>query len=87
MNSLINAGISKVVYDSKYNAELSANIAKDAKIETKRYEGRSIDIILKDFDYLSYDYLIEGLKKEEKIKLIKKLTEDLSQDELKKIIK
>lgn len=87
MNSLINAGISKIIYDSDYNADLSSNIAKGACIETKRYEGRSIGLILKDFNYLTYNNLLEGLEKEEKIKIIKELIKDLSKEELNKIIK
>lgn len=87
MNSIINAGITKVIYNSSYNAELSENIAKDANIEVKRYEGRSLELILKDFEYLSYDNLLDGLNKEEKIKIAKELIRDLSKEELNQIIK
>lgn len=87
MNSLINAGITKIIYDSQYDADLSKTIASNANVEVKRYEGRRIEYILKDFDYLSYKTLIDGLNKKEKIELIKEISKDLSQDELKKIIK
>lgn len=87
MNSLINAGISTIIYDSEYNAELSANIVKDSQVVIRHYEGRNIKEILKDFNYISYNDLFEGLDKEEKIKVIKDLTKDLSKDELSKILK
>ena len=87
MNSLINAGIAKIVYDSNYNAELSSNIVKDTNIEIHKYEGRNIGLILKDFNYVTNDDILEGLDKQDKIEIIKKLTKDLSKDELSKIIK
>ncbi|MBQ6841500.1 MAG: dCMP deaminase family protein [Bacilli bacterium] len=87
MNSLINAGITKVIYDSDYNAELSANIVGDTEIEIRRYEGRAIGEILKEFNYLTKENLLEGLDKKEKINIIKLLAKDLTKDELSKIIK
>ena len=48
MNSIINAGIKKVVYDSLYDAELSLNISKEANIEIKKYSGRSISEIINE---------------------------------------
>lgn len=41
MNSLINAGIKKVIYDSDYDASLSSEIAKTTGIEVEKYQGRS----------------------------------------------
>lgn len=48
MNSLINAGIKKIVYNSDYNAELSSHIAKTVGIEVVKYDGRNIKDILND---------------------------------------
>lgn len=48
MNSLINAGIKKIVYNDTYNAELSAYIAKTVGIETVKYEGKPVKELLKD---------------------------------------
>lgn len=87
MNSLINAGITKIVYDSEYDADLSSNIAKTTSVEICKYEGRNISSILNDFNYITYDSILEGLEKEEKIKIIKSLTKDLSKEELSEIIK
>ena len=42
MNSIINSGIKKIVYNSDYDAELSKQNAKQAKIEIVKYEGRDI---------------------------------------------
>ncbi|MBE6148056.1 MAG: dCMP deaminase family protein [Firmicutes bacterium] len=87
MNSLINAGISTIIYDSDYNAELSSNIVKDTEINIRRYEGRNIKNILNDFNYVTYNDFLENLEKDDKIKIIKELAKDLSKDELSKIIK
>lgn len=43
MNSLINAGIKRIVYDADYNANLSAEIAKTVGIEIDRYDGRKVN--------------------------------------------
>ena len=51
MNSLINAGIKKVVYNSEYNASLSSHIADVTGIEITKYVGREIkDVICDVFD-------------------------------------
>ena len=86
MNSLINAGISTIIYNSEYNAQLSTNIARDTNIEIRKYEGRDIPKLLQDFDYVNYNDILSGLKKEEKIAIIQKLTKDFSKEELSQII-
>lgn len=40
MNSLINAGIKKIVFNSEYNASLSSHIAEVTGIEVVAYQGR-----------------------------------------------
>lgn len=87
MNSLINAGIVKIIYDSDYNAELSAKIVSDTSVEICKYEGRNIREILKDFNYITYDNFLEGLDKKQKIEIIKTLIKDISKEELNKILK
>ena len=87
MNSLINAGITKIIYNSDYNADLSSSIVGHTDIEIRKYEGRAIGDILKDFNYITLESLLEGLDKKEKINLIKELIKDLSKEELSKIIK
>lgn len=42
MNSLINAGISKIVYDAEYNAELSGDIASYTDVEIVKYQGNEV---------------------------------------------
>lgn len=87
MNSLINAGITKIIYNSDYNADLSSAIVGHTDIEIRKYEGRVIGDILKDFNYISMESLLEGLDKKEKINLIKELAKDLTKEELSIIIK
>lgn len=41
MNSIINAGVSKIIYDADYNASLSSHIAEVTGIEITKYEGRN----------------------------------------------
>lgn len=38
MNSIINAGIKRIVFEGDYNAELSKRIAKEANIELIKYK-------------------------------------------------
>ncbi len=41
MNSLINAGIQRIVYDAEYDASLSSEIAKKVGIKIEKYEGKN----------------------------------------------
>ncbi|MBE6155508.1 MAG: cytidine deaminase [Firmicutes bacterium] len=86
MNSLINAGISKIVYDSTYNADLSAKIVAEANVEICKYEGRTLKQILTEFNYITDSDILSGLEKKDKIKIIQTLAKDLSKDELSKIL-
>ena len=86
MNSIINAGIKNIVYDSLYDAQLSVKIVKEADVDIFKYSGRSVKQILKDCNYIDSNDILNGLDKNEKIELIKNLSKDLSQDELKEII-
>ena len=52
MNSIINSGITKVVYNSEYDANLSKSIASNANIEIIKYEGRDLETLLYDFGYI-----------------------------------
>lgn len=47
MNSIINSGIKKVVYNSDYNSDLSLQIAQKCGIEIEKYEGRKVEEIFK----------------------------------------
>lgn len=48
MNSIINSGIRKIVYDSNYNASLSEEIASNVDIELVKYEGKPIIDVFQD---------------------------------------
>ena len=48
MNSLINAGVERIVYDSDYDANLSAEIAKKVGIKIEKYKGREIKDLLEE---------------------------------------
>jgi len=49
MNSIINSGIKKVIYDSEYNASLSSEIAKKSGIEIVKFEGKKLkEIVLEN---------------------------------------
>lgn len=48
MNSLINAGITRIVYDADYDAKLSDEIAKTVGIKVEKYQGRDISDIIKE---------------------------------------
>lgn len=52
MNSIVNSGIKKIIYNSDYDAELSKRIAKEAGLEIEKYSGRSFkEIITDNFDF------------------------------------
>lgn len=83
MNSLINAGVAKVIYNAEYDAKLSSHIASSAQIEIKRYEGRNVEEILlnnKATDIFT-DFLATKTK-EDQINIINDVLEKLG---LKKI--
>ena len=40
MNSIINSGIKKIIFEGEYDASLSKRIAKDAKIEVVNYKSK-----------------------------------------------
>lgn len=48
INSLINAGIEKVVFNSKYDASLSSHIAEVTGIEIVEYQGRPMKDIFQN---------------------------------------
>lgn len=48
MNSLINAGVKKIVFNSEYNASLSSHIAEIADIEIEEYQGRDMKEIFQE---------------------------------------
>ena len=48
MNSIINSGITKIVYCSSYNADLSSEIAKESNIQIERVDYTSLyDLLVK----------------------------------------
>lgn len=55
MNSIINSGIKKVVFNSNYDATLSKEIASNSSIEIKKYDGRDLTSILLDLGYLDIE--------------------------------
>ena len=77
MNSIINSGITKVVYNSSYNADLSAEIAKESGIEIEKYEGSSIIELLLNYENLNLDELysthFNSLNTDEKVKSLRRL--------------
>ena len=77
MNSIINAGINEVVYDSSYNADLSSEIARDAGITIRRYIGESIEELLMKYRNLNpeviYSLFLEELTEKEKEESIKRV--------------
>lgn len=52
MNSIINSGIKKVVFNSTYDANLSKTIAKNADIQIVKYEGRTLQELLIETGYI-----------------------------------
>jgi len=68
MNSIINSGITKVVYDSMYDASLSKKIAEESGIEIEKFEGKNITELLIDAGVIKPDELYE----EENLKRILK---------------
>lgn len=50
MNSIINSGIKKVVFNSSYDASLSTEIASNTDLEIIKYSGKKVDKI---FDELA----------------------------------
>lgn len=52
MNSLVNAGIKKIVYNCDYDASLSSDIATTVGIELQKFEGRDLSEIVTDFGYI-----------------------------------
>lgn len=48
MNSLINAGIKKIIYNDTYEAELSKRIAEVVGVDIEKYNGKEVKDILKD---------------------------------------
>ena len=83
MNSLVNAGIKKIVYNGDYNADVSKNILTSTDIEVEKYDGNSIDEVL--FDTLNIENLITNLDSDKKIQFVKKLYSLLSKEEQKEI--
>ena len=81
MNSLINAGIKKIVYNGDYNAEISKNISNAAMVEVEKYSGRDINEILLANDFIH----LEGLPSDLKVEIVKKLYKLLSKEEQKNI--
>lgn len=63
MNSLINAGIKKIVYNCEYNADLSSEIANTVGIELKKFEGRDLGKIVTDFGYVETKSVKQNKKK------------------------
>ena len=55
MNSIINSGITKIVYDASYDASLSKEIVNDTDIEVVKYEGRSLQEILIEMGYINIE--------------------------------
>ena len=55
MNSIINSGIKKIVYDANYDASLSKEIVNDTNIEVVKYEGRSLQEILIEMGYINIE--------------------------------
>ena len=55
MNSIINSGITKIVYDANYDASLSKEIVNDTNIEVVKYEGRSLQEILIEMGYINIE--------------------------------
>lgn len=48
MNSIINSGIKKLVFNSKYNADLSSHIAEVTGIEIEKYDGQDMGEVFQD---------------------------------------
>ena len=48
MNSIINAGIKKVIYDSSYNSKLALEISQESGIELVQFKGKTINEILEE---------------------------------------
>lgn len=77
MNSIINSGISKIVYDSIYDADLSKDIANSANIEIVPYEGQNLGEILINMGYINieglYQNYLDSLSTAERNESIRKL--------------
>ena len=87
LNSIINAGIKKVIYYDDYFSEISKNIAKEADIEIEKFEGKLASDILSEFNYIDIPSLFKRLDNKEKVEIVKKLIELLDDKDKKKIIK
>ncbi len=59
MNSIINCGITKVVYNSTYDAQLSKEIAEESGIMIEKYEGKSIAELLLNAKMIDPEKLYE----------------------------
>ena len=66
MNSLINAGIKKVIYYGDYNADVSKEISMASEIEIQKYEGRDIEEVI-------FESLFTNLNEEKKEQLLTKI--------------
>ena len=77
MNSIINSGIKKVVYDSMYDAKLSKEIAEEAGIEIEKFEGKGISELLLNSGTINpeklYKDYYDSLYEEEREKSLKRL--------------
>ena len=77
MNSIINSGITKVVYDSIHDAKLSYEIAKEAGIEIEKYEGKGITELLVNSNIINpeelYKDYYDSLHEEEREQSLKRI--------------
>ena len=77
MNSIINSGIVKVVYDSMYDSNLSKEIAEEAGIEIVKYEGKDIVELLLEAKFINpeelYKEYYDDLYEEEREKSLKRI--------------
>lgn len=48
MNSLVNAGIARIVYDADYDAGLSREIAKMVGIKIEKFQGRKVNALFEE---------------------------------------
>ena len=48
MNSIINSGIKKIVFDAEYSADLSKEIVESVAVELVKYEGRDTTEIFEE---------------------------------------
>ncbi len=78
MNSIINSGITKVVYNSTYDAQLSKEIAEESGIIIEKFEGKNIVDLLSnanmiDPERLYGDYFNSLDDPNEKVKSLKRI--------------